>query len=162
MKNVVTHVHHIVPKYMGGSNDPSNLIELTIEEHAEAHKKLWEEHGNWQDLIAWKGLSGQIGYEEVLAEVYHYAGKKGGSAKGHKFSDEGRRKLKIARKKQWEGKKFPYDWKGKNHTAESKAKISLAALNRETKECPYCKLLCKPNTYSRWHGDNCKHKKDII
>jgi len=24
---------------MGGTNDPSNLVELSIEEHAEAHKK---------------------------------------------------------------------------------------------------------------------------
>ncbi len=45
---------------MGGSDDPSNLIELTVEEHAEAHKKLWEEDGNDYDRIAWLSLTKQI------------------------------------------------------------------------------------------------------
>lgn len=66
------HKHHIVPKHMGGSDDPSNLIELTIEEHAEAHKKLWEEHGCWQDKIAWKTLSGQINIQEARMEMMKY------------------------------------------------------------------------------------------
>ena len=57
---------------MGGSNDPSNLIELTIEEHAEAHKKLWEEQGCWQDKIAWKTLSGQISIQEARMEMMKY------------------------------------------------------------------------------------------
>jgi hypothetical protein len=26
------YLHHIVPKYMGGTEDPSNLVELTVEE----------------------------------------------------------------------------------------------------------------------------------
>ena len=29
---------------MGGTNDPSNLVELTVEEHAEAHRVLWEKY----------------------------------------------------------------------------------------------------------------------
>ena len=66
------HKHHIVPKHMGGSDDPSNLVELTIEEHAEAHKKLWEEHGRWQDKIAWKTLSGQINIQEARMEMMKY------------------------------------------------------------------------------------------
>jgi len=66
------HKHHIAPKHMGGSDDPSNLVELTIEEHAEAHKKLWEEHGRWQDKIAWKTLSGQINIQEARMEMMKY------------------------------------------------------------------------------------------
>jgi len=113
-------------------------------------------------LLAWKGLSKQIGNEEILAELYRYAGKKGGSAKGYKFTEEGRRKLKKARKEQWKDKGSFYDWNGKKHTDDAKIKIGIAALNRKSIECPHCKLLCKPNMYSRWHGDNCKHKKDAI
>jgi hypothetical protein len=65
-----THKHHIVPRHMGGSNDPSNIIELTIEEHAEAHRKLWEEHGRVEDKLAWKGLAGLISKEEILLELH--------------------------------------------------------------------------------------------
>jgi hypothetical protein len=32
------HKHHIIPKHMGGTDDSDNLVELTIEEHAEAHR----------------------------------------------------------------------------------------------------------------------------
>ena len=61
----IFHKHHIVPKYMGGSNHPSNLIALTIPEHADAHKKLYEQHGNIEDYLAWKGLSGCIDNSEI-------------------------------------------------------------------------------------------------
>jgi hypothetical protein len=54
---------------MGGTDDPSNLIELTTEEHAEAHRLLWEEHGSIYDKIAWRCLSGQISNEEANIEA---------------------------------------------------------------------------------------------
>jgi hypothetical protein len=44
---------------MGGTDDPSNLIELTREEHAQAHMKLYEQHGKKEDLGAYYLLSGQ-------------------------------------------------------------------------------------------------------
>ena len=65
---MVIHKHHIIPKHMGGTDDPSNLVELTVEEHAEAHKKLFEEYGQWQDEIAWKCLSGQITQAEAIIQ----------------------------------------------------------------------------------------------
>ena len=34
------HNHHIVPTCMGGSNDPDNLIRLTVQDHFEAHRLL--------------------------------------------------------------------------------------------------------------------------
>jgi hypothetical protein len=55
---VYTHVHHIVPKHAGGTDDPSNLVELTIEDHAIAHRMLWKLYGRKEDWCAWTGLSG--------------------------------------------------------------------------------------------------------
>ena len=73
------HIHHIIPKHMGGTDDPSNLIELSVEEHAAAHWKLYEEHGNELDKIAYEALSGMIGQEEVIKKVLSESGKRGGS-----------------------------------------------------------------------------------
>ena len=84
------HLHHIIPKYMGGTDDPSNLVELTVEEHAEAHRLLYEQHGNWQDKIAWQALSGRIGQEEILRM------KQGMANKGRKRSPETLKKMSKA------------------------------------------------------------------
>lgn len=61
---------------MGGTDDPDNLVELTVEEHAEAHKKLYEKYGHWQDKLAYEGLSGQIDKKELIKKLYSENGKK--------------------------------------------------------------------------------------
>jgi hypothetical protein len=63
---VLKHNHHIIPKHMGGTDEPSNLVKLTIEEHAEAHRRLFVEYGHWQDEVAWKTLSGQMTRAEAI------------------------------------------------------------------------------------------------
>lgn len=72
------HKHHIIPKHMGGTNDPENIKALSIEEHAEAHRLLYEEHGKIEDRLAWLGLSGMIGREEIIKELMTENGKKNG------------------------------------------------------------------------------------
>jgi len=42
---------------MGGTDDPTNLVMLTVEEHAEAHRLLYLEHGKIEDYLAWQGLA---------------------------------------------------------------------------------------------------------
>lgn len=59
------HKHHIIPRHMGGSDLPENIAIITVEEHAQAHKKLFEDHGKYEDYIAWKALSGQITMTEA-------------------------------------------------------------------------------------------------
>jgi hypothetical protein len=70
------HKHHIIPKHMGGSNDSINLIELTVEEHAEAHRVLYEKHGHIQDKVAWLGLTGIMPHAELIYTLLS-EGKKG-------------------------------------------------------------------------------------
>lgn len=124
---------------MGGTDDPSNLIELTVEEHAEAHRLLWEQHNKKEDWLAWKMLTGQLNDKEY----WHEKSKLGGfstkgknkpagfgekiklSRIGKKHSEETKRKISESRKGQ--PSKF------KNHTAESKKKISESVKKQKTK-----------------------------
>jgi hypothetical protein len=63
------HIHHIIPKHAGGTDDPNNLIELTPEEHAEAHRILYEKYGRIQDKVAWLGLAKLATNKEIIAEL---------------------------------------------------------------------------------------------
>jgi hypothetical protein len=73
---------------MGGSDDASNLISVSVEEHAELHLALYLEHGKWEDYIAAQGLAGIIGHEDV---VYH-------------VSEQRRKAQSIGVTKDWENR----------------------------------------------------------
>lgn len=92
------HIHHIIPKHAGGTDEESNLVELTIEEHAEAHKKLYEEYGKWEDFLAWQGLAGLKSKEELVKELLSQAGKKGGASRS---KEDNIRIAKIAARANW-------------------------------------------------------------
>lgn len=105
------HTHHIIPRHMGGTDDPSNLVELTIEEHAEAHRLLYEQHGHWQDKVAWKGLLGLIGHEDIMREMYNARKGPGNSMYGKscffKMTEEEKARWKANLSKAGKGKKKP-------------------------------------------------------
>lgn len=117
----IKHKHHIIPKHMGGTDDPTNLIELTIEEHAEAHRILYEKHGRIEDRLAWLGLSGQIGKDEILLELarsrkgekrsVEFCENQSRKRKGHIVSEETRKKIGDANR----GKKLT-----KEHIAKTR------------------------------------------
>jgi hypothetical protein len=65
----VYHLHHIVPKHAGGTDDPSNLVKLTVEEHAEAHFARYLQYGELGDWLAAFSLSGQISHAEASAQA---------------------------------------------------------------------------------------------
>ena len=50
------HYHHIVPKHLGGTDDKSNLILLSVEEHAKAHLELFIKYGKQADAWAYNRL----------------------------------------------------------------------------------------------------------
>jgi hypothetical protein len=80
----IYHKHHKIPKYLGGDDSPENIIELTIEEHAEEHRILYEKYGNIEDMLAWKGLLGLITKEEILSVIYEENGRRLGKSNAGK------------------------------------------------------------------------------
>ena len=108
------HIHHIIPRHAGGTDDPTNLIELTPEEHAEAHRILYEKHGRIQDKVAWLGLAKLATNKEIVAELL-----------SQPKSEEHKKKISEAHK----GMKKPWvcggkGLKGKSKSEEHKRKIS--------------------------------------
>lgn len=148
----MNHIHHIIPKYMGGSDDKNNLVELPIWAHAEVHKRLWEVYGNLEDKIAYCMLSGKSDEAEKLRidlakkkyKEWHLNNKKeveiwkkniSNSLKGKRFlPDEHYQK---------QAKKF----KGIPRTQEVKDKISRAKRGKSVPQPKQMKTyeVIKPN-----------------
>lgn len=158
-----THIHHIIPKHMGGTNDPENLIELTVEEHAEAHRKLYEEHGHWQDHVAWKALSGQIESDDIRKLATSLANK------NRIWTEESKEKLREARKKQ---NSSGWNWSKESRKAKSEAMIgniqskesnakrrkTMSGIAKPKVKCPHCGKEGGAPQMRQWHFDNCKMK----
>lgn len=54
------HVHHIIPRHCGGTDDDANLTYLTVREHIIAHFLLWKIHGLPNDLRSMKMLGAKL------------------------------------------------------------------------------------------------------
>lgn len=164
------HWHHIVPRHMGGSDHPSNLVLLSVEEHAEAHRLLFEKHGRWEDKLAWKALSGQITMSEASKEAWMRGSYKGGfgakpnsvpshfrlyyhcvgcrkevkpSAKGHK----------LCFQKFFGLPKTPNDGLFSKERGQK-----MSQKNNSLSECPHCGKEGQYRAMKRWHFDNCRKK----
>ncbi len=75
----MNHKHHLLPKYRGGTDDPSNLVEVTVVQHAMFHYCNWQLWGDKRDWLAWRGLTGEIGKEEILLQISVLAAQKSNS-----------------------------------------------------------------------------------
>lgn len=106
--------HHILPKCMGGTNDPDNLIDLTLEEHFIAHKLLAEENPDHRSICyAFNRMSHIRQTEEPIQTPQKYRDAKleakrklkkhikvhGNAMQGRKMSAEARRKMSEAHKR---------------------------------------------------------------
>lgn len=130
---------------MGGTDEPSNLIELTIEEHAEAHQILYEQYGHWQDRLAWQGLAKIITKKELVQQLVSHVGKdmKKNALRGEKHPYYG--------KKRPEHSKIMKEWaKTYVKTEEHKENLKRACI-KASKE--------NPNRAATW---NVKFRDEIV
>jgi len=146
------HIHHIIPKYMGGSDDKDNLIELPIWAHAEVHKRLWKIYGNVEDKIAYCMLSGKN--DEVEKLRIEFARKK--YKEWHTNNKEQVQSWKKNISKSLKGKRFLPDehyqrqakkLKGIPRTQDVKEKISKAKKGKSVAQPNQMKMyeIIKPN-----------------
>jgi len=151
------HNHHIIPRHIGGTDDPSNLIKVTVEEHAEIHRKLFEAHGRWQDELAWKAIAGIIPCQDVVQEAARMGGRmtkdhwsserkekaremmKGNQInKGRKLSEEHKAKINATGRKQPQSQKdkvsaaLSKQWKITDPSGKSFVVTNLTSYCRDT------------------------------
>lgn len=162
MSQIFMHRHHVIPRHMGGTDDPDNLVELSIPEHAEAHRKLFEEHGRWQDEIAWKVLSGQMTNYDAQQAARRLAniGNKHFEGKTHTPEVRGRisRGNSIAKL----GNQYRKD---KQHTEKTKVEISEALMGNTNKLGKTGYTLSdefKENCRERMTGENNVAKREDV
>jgi len=120
--------HHVIPRCIGGSNNASNLVDLTAREHFIAHKLLCEIYPNDHKLLYayWlmanktQSNTQQRNYTVSSREYEHIKLLISDARKSFTHSDE--TKLKIG-----QSSKGREAWnKGKQHTNETKKKLSAA------------------------------------
>jgi len=114
---------------MGGTDDPSNLVNLTVKEHAEAHRTLFEQHGKKEDYVAWKSLSAQIGKEQLLIELSSIGGL---NNRGKQLSEEHKKNLAKALSLETYGPRRP-------HSIQTKQAISKNMIGN-TNSSNHCSL----------------------
>jgi hypothetical protein len=76
-------IHHIIPRYAGGTDDISNLVALSKEDHKKAHMERYEKYGDFRDLCAYH----MIGYN--FSEAHQVSSSEGGKIGGTKVYDTG-------------------------------------------------------------------------
>jgi len=103
----VKHKHHIVPQYEGGSDDPSNLVELSPTQHAMWHFAEWQRKRRWQDQVAWKGLAGICSHEEAVYLSMVEQGKWLGEYAHRQKSEDGKSLLGLRNAAKLHAEKTP-------------------------------------------------------
>lgn len=125
------HKHHIIPKHRGGTNDPSNLVEVSLTQHAMFHYCEWKLHGKRADYVAWKRLVGNLNNEELVHQKLIMGGEKGGKKTKELgvgiFALDKEEKIKISKKAGKLGGK-----KGGLSRSQKKIKASIKNLEKAT------------------------------
>lgn len=97
-----THKHHLVPQYLGGTDD-DGIVVLTITQHAMFHFCNYQLWGNWQDKVAWKGLTKQINAKEISEELKRQRNKNASiSLSGVPKSEAHKKATSVANKKAYQ------------------------------------------------------------
>jgi hypothetical protein len=128
--------HHVVPVCIGGTDEPTNLVDLYPEEHYLAHLLLVKMHPNNYKLIYAANMMASCrpsnkSYGWVRRKIAEAVSKQ---MKGRVFSEESKMKMRLAKL----GKKLPESTKekmrGRKHSDVTKEKFRKRKQSSETRE----------------------------
>ena len=144
------HKHHIIPKHAGGSDDPSNIVELTVSERADAHNLLYSIHKRWQDKAAEYLLLNWNDDAQLLAR------KAGGRAAVESGQlAEARKNIDYSAMGRLGG--MAKTVQPASYKAAGRA--SCLKRNKQVLTCPECGHIGKSvAAMKRWHFDRCRNK----
>jgi hypothetical protein len=156
------HIHHIVPRHAGGTDDPDNLVKVTVEEHAELHFARYLQYGEMGDWVAANTLSGQMTQAEAIAEArrdwierhpdhHRKAGQVGGKAPASEKAKQIAKVVaaKTGKKPWWNNglnNKRSYTCPGEGYVP---GKLPHGKHNRTYTQCPHCEMTCCLSNLSR-------------
>ena len=93
----IYHNHHFVPRHAGGADDPSNIMRVSVAEHAALHYERWVVTGDELDRVAWKFLVGQIRMSDAKRAAIIEGARRGGTSNAiNKTGFCGRSKEKMS------------------------------------------------------------------
>lgn len=170
-KEVYTERHHIIPRCMNGSDDKSNLVDLTAKEHFIVHKLLAYIHGGklWYAIKCMMTLVHEENhertyrftareYEEARVNSAHTHSKRMSGENNPQYgverSEEHRLKLSLSAQGRFVGEENPFH--GKKHSDETKIKLSIITSNRKLSDETKEKI--RVTSTGRKHNDETKSK----
>jgi hypothetical protein len=137
-------------------NAADNVVWLTLEQHIQTHKLLFEINRNDYDRIAYELLGRMIGLEEAHRQLGIVANRgkvqsdssnrmRSMANMSHEVTTETRRKIGLFRR-------------GFRYSSDSILKMSLAQRGRAKPkiECPHCDRIGGFPQMKQHHFDNCK------
>lgn len=177
-----TENHHIIPRSLGGNDEPSNLVKLTAKEHFICHLLLTKmttgDHRRKMSYALWlmSNLKNQnqpnrytpssnvysmirTKHAEVVAESLKGKKKTYSSFAGKKHSPETiklQREVKLGKKNPNYGVIQKPEWNKKKSDAQK-------GVPKPSITCEHCgKTVGGHGNYFRWHGDKCRLNNSII
>lgn len=137
--------HHIIPRSLGGSDEPDNLVVLTPKEHFVCHLLLTKMTEGRNQILMKYAATLMAGYDGkwITGKIYESLRQDWSQSDEHISNKTRSRKASG----QW----FSEDTKKKIGKA-------LKGKRRVKIECEVCRALVDPGNYSKYHGPNCGKK----
>jgi hypothetical protein len=119
-------IHHIIPRSLGGSNDPTNLVRLSAREHFICHlllTRMVEDNLRYKTSKAFTMMSNISGpgQERYIVNSYLYEILK----KNTMVPEDVRIKMSVSQKNRFKNK--PGTFSGKKHSEVTKKRMSISA-----------------------------------